>query len=420
MAQVKTTRYVALDVLRGMTVAGMILVNNPGSWGHIFSPLRHASWAGCTPTDLVFPFFLFVVGAAMAFSFAKYGESLSKASVKKLLIRGALIFLVGLALNAFPFIKLPMDPDHGFWWNVAEKFRHLRIFGVLQRIAMCYVVGGLIALWLKKPKKIVCTMVILALLEVLVLWLLRDGQGAFLFGETVKDTMAGRASGAFDVNFFNALGLNGENHVYHGEGFAFDPEGLIGVLSGSCTVLLGFLIGNICRTEEHKINAVAKLFVIGMICLALGMIFSIWLPIVKKIWTGSYVLYAGGWAILMLGFFAYFIDVKGKEKIFAPFKALGMNPLFAFVMAGLFSKILGGIIKWKVPMLQDDGTMGEKSYSVLSWFYQNCCCPIFRSDFFGGNNGNNEFASLMYAIVYVIVFTLMAYALYRKKIVIKL
>ena len=144
MAQVKTTRYVALDVLRGMTVAGMILVNNPGSWGHIFSPLRHASWAGCTPTDLVFPFFLFVVGAAMAFSFAKYGESLSKASVKKLLIRGALIFLVGLALNAFPFIKLPMDPDHGFWWNVAEKFRHLRIFGVLQRIAMCYVVGGLI------------------------------------------------------------------------------------------------------------------------------------------------------------------------------------------------------------------------------------------------------------------------------------
>ena len=313
-----------------------------------------------------------------------------------------------------------MDPDHGFWWNVAEKFRHLRIFGVLQRIAMCYVVGGLIALWLKKPKKIVCTMVILALLEVLVLWLLRDGQGAFLFGETVKDTMAGRASGAFDVSFFNALGLNGSNHVYHGEGFDFDPEGLIGVLSGSCTVLLGFLIGNICRTEEHKINAVAKLFVIGMICLALGMIFSIWLPIVKKIWTGSYVLYAGGWAILMLGFFAYFIDVKGKEKIFTPFKALGMNPLFAFVMAGLFSKILGGIIKWKVPMLQDDGTMGEKTYSVLSWFYQNCCCPIFRSDFFGGNNGNNEFASLMYAIVYVIVFTLMAYALYRKKIVIKL
>ena len=412
MAQAKTTRYVALDVLRGMTVAGMILVNNPGSWGHIFKPLRHAAWAGCTPTDLVFPFFLFVVGAAMAFSFAKYGESLSRASVKKLLIRGCLIFLVGVALNAFPFIKLPMDPDHGFWWNVAEKFRHLRIFGVLQRIAMCYIVGGLLALWLKKPKKIISVMVILALLEVLVLWLLRDGQGAFLFGESVQSTMAGRASGAFDVNFFNSLGMVGENHVYHGEGFAFDPEGLIGVLSGSCTVLLGFLIGNICRTTENKTDAVAKLFVIGMICLALGMIASIWLPIVKKIWTGSYVLYAGGWAILMLGLFAYFIDVKGKEKAFTPFKALGMNPLFAFVMAGLFSKILGGMIKWKVPAVMDDGTMGEKSYSALSWFYQNVCCPVF--------GGSNEYSSLMYAIIYVIVFTLMAYVLYRKKIVIKL
>ena len=420
MVQTKSNRYVALDVLRGMTVAGMILVNNPGSWAHVFKPLKHATWAGCTPTDLVFPFFLFVVGAAMAFSFAKYGESLTGASIKKLLIRGGLIFLVGLALNAFPFIKLPMNPDHGFWWNVAEKFRNLRIFGVLQRIALCYILGGFLALWLKKPKKIVCIMVVLALLEVLVLWLLRDGEGAFLFGQTVKDTMAGRASGAFDVSFFNALGMNGENHVYHGEGFAFDPEGLIGVLSGSCTVLLGFLIGNICRTTENKIEAVAKLFVVGMLCLGLGMIASIWLPIVKKIWTGSYVRYAGGWAILMLGFFAYFIDVKGKTKIFTPFKALGMNPLFAFVMAGLFAKVLGQIIKWKVPVLNNDGTMGEKSYSVLSWFYQNVCCLIFRSDFFGGNNGNNEFASLTFAITYVIVFTLMAYTLYRKKIVIKL
>ena len=142
------------------------------------------------------------------------------------------------------------------------------------------------------------------------------------------------------------------------------------------------------------------------------MIASIWVPIVKKIWTGSYVLYAGGWAILMLAFFIYFIDVKGKEKFFTPFKALGMNPLFAFVMAGLFSKILGGMIRWTVPALQDDGTMGEKSYSVLSWFYQHICQPVF--------GGNNEYASLMYAIIYVLVFTLMAYVLYRKKIVIKI
>lgn len=408
----KTTRYVALDVLRGMTVAGMVLVNNPGSWNHIFSPLRHASWAGCTPTDLVFPFFLFVVGAAMAFSFTKYGESLSRSSLKKLIVRGCLIFLVGLALNAFPFIKVPLDHDHSIWWNIGEKFRNLRIFGVLQRIAMCYVLGGILALALKKPQKIIPVMIILSLLEIAVLWLLRDGEGSFLFGETVRSTMAGRASGAFDVNFFNSLGLNGENHVYRGEGFPFDPEGLIGVLSGSCTVLLGFMIGNICRTNSNKVDSVARLFVIGMICLALGMIASIWLPIVKKIWTASYVLYAGGWAILMLAFFIYFIDVKKIERPFVPFKALGMNPLFAFVMAGLFAKVLGQIIKWKVLITVEDGKTGEKTYSVLTWFYQNICCPIF--------GGNNEFSSLLFALCYVAVFTLMAYILYKKRIIIKI
>ena len=121
MAEVKSTRYVALDVLRGMTVAGMILVNNPGSWSHIFPPLAHAKWAGCTPTDLVFPFFLFVVGAAMAFSFAKYNEGLNAASLKKLLTRGALIFLVGFLLNWFPFYPTSPKADLSFWDNFVYR-----------------------------------------------------------------------------------------------------------------------------------------------------------------------------------------------------------------------------------------------------------------------------------------------------------
>ena len=128
MSQIKSTRYVALDVLRGMTVAGMILVNNPGSWGHIFPPLKHAAWAGCTPTDLVFPFFLFVVGAAMAFSFAKYSESLTPDSVKKLLKRGFLIFIVGYGLNAFPFYPYSPNPELGFFGNILNHFEHVRVF----------------------------------------------------------------------------------------------------------------------------------------------------------------------------------------------------------------------------------------------------------------------------------------------------
>ncbi len=406
MSEIKTNRYVALDVLRGMTVAGMILVNNPGSWSTIFPPLRHAPWVGCTPTDLVFPFFLFVVGAAMAFSFAKYNEGLNKVSVRKLVKRGILIFLVGLALNAFPFYPVTQDPELSFAQNWANYWEHLRIFGVLQRIAMCYIVGGFVALWLQKPKKIIPAMVVLALLHCIILLLIGNSAAPLVNGAQGAFSLAGQGSGAIDIS------LVGENHVYHGYGPAFDPEGLLGTLSGSCTLLLGFLIGNIIRKADNKILAVAKLYTIAVCCLGAGLVVGIWYPICKALWTGSYVLYAGGWAIMMLAFFIYFIDVKGKENVFTPFKALGMNPLFAFVMAGLFAKVLGRIVHWTSTVTLPDGTLGEKSWTALSWFYNNVCIAIVGE--------GNEVSSLIYALCYVAVFTLMAMVLYRRKIVIKL
>lgn len=405
MAEIKTTRYVALDVLRGMTVAGMILVNNPGSWSHIFSPLAHASWAGCTPTDLVFPFFLFVVGAAMAFSFAKYNESLSKASVKKLLKRGVLIFLVGLGLNAFPFYPTSPDPQLSFGENYINYLGNIRIFGVLQRIAMCYIVGGLVALWLQRPRRIVPAMALLMALHWVILLLIGDSSAEFANGAKGALSLAGQGSGAIDI------ALVGESHVYHGYGIAFDPEGLLGTLSGACTVLFGFLIGNRIRTSQSKIETVSFLYTTGMLSLAGGLILSIWYPIIKALWTGSYVLYAGGWCIMMLAFFIYFIDIKGKERFFTPFKALGMNPLFAFVMAGVFAKVFGRIIRWTTEVVQN-GEVHEKVWSASSWFYQNVCVGIVGE--------SNKFSSLIYALIYVAIFTLMAMWLYRKKIVIKL
>lgn len=398
MNTIKSQRYVALDVLRGMTVAGMILVNNPGSWSHIFAPLEHAKWAGCTPTDLVFPFFLFVVGAAMAFSFAKYNESLTAASTKKLLKRGVLIFLVGLALNAFPFLPTNLNPNLSYGENLAEYWRHVRIFGVLQRIAMCYILGGLIALWLQKPKKIIPAMAFLMVIHWMILLLIGDPSAEMVNEAKGALSLAGQGAGAIDI------AIAGENHIYHGFGIPFDPEGLLGMLSGSCTLLMGFLLGNLIRTHENKIEVVTKLYTIGLISVAAGYVWGNWLPIIKALWTGSYVLYAGGWSTIMLAFFIYFIDVKGKEKIFTPFKALGMNPLFAFVMAGLFAKILGRIIKWTVA----DGS----SYSCLSWFYKNVCVAIVGE--------NNQVSSLMFALCYVVVFTAMAMVLYRKRIIIKL
>ncbi len=406
MTEIKSARYVALDVLRGMTVAGMILVNNPGSWAHIFPPLAHAKWAGCTPTDLVFPFFLFVVGAAMAFSFAKYNEGLNSASVKKLLKRGALIFLVGFGLNAFPFYPTSPNPDLSVWENFVYRWEHVRIVGVLQRIAMCYVLGGFVALWMRSTKKIIASMGVLMILHWLILYLIGDSSAELVNGASGAFSLAGQGADDIDIAIF------GTDHIYKGFGIPFDPEGLLGSLSGACTVLLGFLLGNMIRTNSNKMEVVAKLYTIGLICIGAGLVWSICYPIIKALWTGSYVLYAGGWAAIMLAFFIYFIDIKGKEKIFTPFKALGMNPLFAFVMAGLFAKILGMMIKWKSVVTLADGTVTEKSWSVLSWFYNNVCVAIVGE--------NNEISSLLFALVYVAVFTAMAMALYKRKIVIKL
>ena len=306
-----------------------------------------------------------------------------------------LIFLVGLGLNAFPFYPTSIPDGMTFSEAFVNYYQHIRIVGVLQRIAMCYVLGGVLALWLKTPKKLVLGMASLIGIHWAIL---------AIFGGEGWSTLEGNIASSIDLAIF------GENHIYHGFGIPFDPEGLLGAISGSATILLGYLIGYLIRHIETKTEAVAKLYTIGLICLGLGSVLSIWLPINKPLWSGSYVLYAGGWAILMLAFFIYFIDIKGKEKPFIPFKAMGMNPLFAFVMAGVFAKTFSRIIKWSYTVIEN-GVEIEKTTNLSSWFYRNCCVSIF---------GNNEYASLMYALIYVSIFTLMAMWLYRKKIIIKL
>jgi len=396
MAKELTNRYTALDVLRGMTIAGMILVNNPGSWGKIFPPLKHAAWHGCTPTDLVFPFFLFIVGAALAFAFAKYNDTLNTTSVKKVVTRSFFIFLTGLMLNAFPYYNTSPNPELTFGANWLVYLENLRIFGVLQRIALCYLVGALLALWLHKPKKIIIAGVLLMFVH----WLILT-----IFGGEDPFSKEGTIAGNIDV------ALVGITHVYKGFGMPFDPEGLLGVLSGSATVLFGYLIGGHIRKSKEKITAVSDLYTIGLISLGVAVVMSIFIPINKPLWTPSYVLYAGGWSVLMLSLFIYFIDIKGKEKIFFPFKALGLNPLFAFAMAAIMAKTLGRILRWETMVLQDDGSMKEVTISAANWFYQNVCVALL---------GHNEWGSLLYALLYVSIFTGMAIFLYKKKIVIKL
>ena len=373
-------RYESLDVLRGLTVAFMCIVNNPGTWAHIFPPLKHAGWDGCTPTDLVYPFFIFCMGCAMAFSFSKYENTTAKAYLK-VLKRGALIFLVGFALNLYPFFPTSLhDETWSFGQNYLYWLQHKRIFGVLQRIGMAYAIAGCLALWLKKPKKILAAIATLCVTYTGILLIFGREPGAF--------SLEGNVSMRIDT------WLVGGNHCYHGyNGTDFDPEGVLGSMTAACSCLLGYLIGSMIYASQKNMSAtncspdrvVNRTFVYGCLSLILGVILSIWVPINKPLWSVSYVFYAGGWAMLALAFLAYLLDVKGYEKPFVPFKAMGMNALMAFVFSGVIAK----------------------SYGFFGF------AP-------GHYFGANEYTSLLWAFIFVtIIFTLL-WILYKKKIVIKL
>ncbi len=369
-------RYESLDVLRGLTVAFMCIVNNPGSWAHIFPPLRHAGWVGCTPTDLVYPFFVFCMGCAMAFSFSKYEKTTAKAYLK-VLKRGALIFLVGFALNLYPFFPTSVhDETWTFGQNYLYWLQHKRIFGVLQRIGMAYAIAGCLALWLKKPGKIMAATATLCVTYTGILLLFGRDPGAF--------TLEGNVSVRIDT------WLVGGDHCYHGyDGTNFDPEGLLGSMTSACSCLLGYLIGSMIlgsqTTDYSPDRVVNRTFVYGCLSLILGMILSIWVPINKPLWSISYVFFAGGWAMLALAFLAYLIDIKGYSKLFEPFKAMGMNALMAFVFAGVIAK----------------------SYVFFGF------AP---SRYFGAD----EYMSLLWALIFVSIIFCILWVFYKKKIVIKL
>lgn len=371
-------RYLSLDILRGLTVAMMIVVNNPGSWSHVFPFLSHAAWNGCTPCDLVFPFFLFCVGVSMTFALSKY-TALSADALKKICRRGVLLYLVGIALTAFPFYPSAsgMDPDLSFWQNWIRWASDLRLVGVLPRIAMCYVLASVLALWLKTPRRIWWSIGILSVLHVGLLLLFAGPEGAF--------SLEGNFARKVD------LAILGEDHMYwgysnaSGESVAFDPEGLFGVLTGSCTVLLGYLAGGLIR-KYQPMEVSVRLYTYAAFSLLGGLILGIFIPISKPLWSVSYVFYAGGWAMAAFAFFIYMVDVRGVQKPFFPFKALGMNALAIFVLSGLIMKVIWRYIPW--------------DYTAIF--------------------GVNEYMSLLFALLYMLLHLVIAVILYRKKIFIKL
>jgi len=354
----------------------MCIVNNPGTWAKMFPPLKHAGWIGCTPTDLVFPFFVFCMGCAMAFSFRKYENAGSK-PYWHVIKRGFLIFLVGFLLVLYPFYPTSLhDETWTFGQNYLYWLQHKRIFGVLQRIGISYIIAGCLVLWLRKPKKITIAIVALSVVYTAILLIFGREPGAF--------TLEGNVSVRIDE------WLVGANHCYHGyDGTNFDPEGLLGSMSTACTALLGYLVGRmiISTSKEGAVTSdtVSRLFFDGCCCLAAGMVLSIWIPISKPLWTTSYMLYAGGWAMVVLAALSYVIDLKGVEKPFTPFKIMGMNALMAFICSGVIAK----------------------SYQ----FFNFSPSKVF---------GANEYTSLCFALIFAFVIFCIQWFLYRKKIVIRL
>ena len=309
MTAPNSQRFLALDVLRGMTVCFMIIVNTPGSGARAFSPLEHASWHGFTPTDLVFPTFLFVVGNAMAFAMKKFTNLSSGQVVWKILKRTLIIFLLGYLMYWFPFIR---QSAAGSW--ELSPFSHTRIPGVLQRIGVCYGIAALMIYFL--PKKMVWGISTIFLLGY---WLVM-----YLGGDY---TMTGNIGLQIDK------WLLGENHLYHGEGIAFDPEGVLSTIPSVVNVIIGYYAGLFIREKGNSYETVAKLMIAGTTLVAIAYFWHLEFPINKKLWTSSFVFYTCGLAMLILGILIYIIELAGKRNWTYFFEVFGKNPLFIYLLS---------------------------------------------------------------------------------------
>ncbi|AWL11978.1 Alpha-N-acetylglucosaminidase [Saliniradius amylolyticus] len=358
-------REVSLDIFRGLTLAAMILVNTPGSWSHIYAPLKHAAWHGMTPTDLIFPFFLFVVGAAMFHSMSKFqGRSIPWGKIGK---RTALLFLIGVGLNAYPFTHSPDE------W---------RIMGVLQRIALCYCVASILILTLSKRQLYVSAGLIL-----LAYW------GLML---TVD------APWQLQTNLVRTVDLTllGSGHMYQGFGLPFDPEGLLSTLPAVVTVLAGYFTSSELARLSEPLHKCRRLLVWASLSISAGLIWSLAQPVNKALWTGSYVLVTAGCAWLLLSLIIYAYDIKGWQKGFGWMAIYGTNPLFIYVLSWIYAASLAQLIRFDI---------NGQTTNAYQWIFDG-----FNHVMSAKN------ASLLFALIAVGLFYTLSHWLYQKRIFIKL
>lgn len=365
---IKTERLMSLDVFRGITIAGMILVNNPGSWDYVYPALRHAVWHGCTPTDLVFPFFLFIMGVAITISLTKKKETYQ--NQKKLIIvilkRSLILFLLGIILNAFPDFDLAS----------------IRIPGVLQRIGVVYLISSIIFLKMSDKHQY-----LLAVLILIIYWLILTLVPVPNVGYPNLEPINNLAA------WLDNLLL--KNHLWkHSK--VWDPEGILTTFPAIVTTMIGIFVGKFLLTNKEKLYITSLLFFYGNILLLLGYIWSVWLPLNKNLWTSSYVLYTGGLAIIFLSSCYLLIEVFGYKKWAKPFQVFGLNAITVYFSSELIGRILFTIKLDSKPI----NVYLFNNY-FLSWLEQ-------------------YFASLLWAFLYVIIWLFIMWILYKKNIFIKI
>jgi predicted acyltransferase len=393
-------RLLSLDVFRGMTIAGMLLVNNPGSWSAIYPPLAHVPWHGWTPTDLIFPFFLFIVGITTHLSLESRrarGDD-QRALVRQILRRGALIFLAGLLLNGFPFFSwgaVEGVTNPSFLDRIVDRLYHWRIMGVLQRIGLAYTFAALLTLrtTLKQQVAILATLLFGYWFAITLLPVPPDGfRGIDVLG-TPSATMA-----AYVDRLVLDWGSYG-NHLWVG-GRTWDPEGILSTVPAIGTAMLGVMCGRWIGMPRPLSERLAAMFAVGSIAMVAGLMWHWSFPINKNLWTSSYVLFTGGMAAVTLGTCMWIVDERRITRWTKPFVVYGMNPIVAFVGSGVMARLIYSILK-----VESDG----RPVALQAWIYQT-----FYASWLEPRN-----ASLLFATTFVLVWLGILWALYQRRIFVK-
>ncbi len=379
-------RFYSLDVFRGATVCLMILVNNPGSWGSIYAPLEHAPWHGLTPTDLVFPFFLFAVGNAMAFVMPRLEQGGDAIFWKKVATRSLIIFAVGLFLTWWPFVKWSGDHLVLKPWEFTDdkgQPQGIRILGVLPRIALCYFFAAIIVYYLKLRKAFYIGLLILILY-----WML-----SYFLGDPADPySMKGWFGNAIDK------AILGEAHMYKGEGMPFDPEGIMSTLPAIVQVIFGYMVGNYIQQKGKTYEMVTGLFAAGVGLLLAGFCWDMVFPINKKIWTSSYVVYTSGLAMITIATMIYMIEFKNiKGGLARFFDVFGKNALFVFALSAFLPKGFALI------------RLGD-GVNPWNWLYKKVLIHV---------PGAKENGSLLYAVAVILFMWAICYWMDKKKIYVK-